>query len=318
MRKAWVRRRGAAGSKGASLLELLVSMAVVSVLMVLMVQVLSGALRVWTLGRAKMERYRAGREGMVVLEDRLSHVSMAQRWEYEYEPGAPAIPKAYVAASELRFVCGPAELWLDSQAGRRLTGHTVMYARSGREAGGSEKGGQMRSGAFFVAYGEEPPGGAVGVEKKRRHRLYEVSEPVVWGEGALFGEGWRGRGVERGRMVAENVVLLVVVPMREKVMDNGVLTLGSRFDSAEHGHEVPPQVRLILVGIDEASAERLEAANLLEGLVPGGLFDEWEDAGDLEADLAVLRRRFDGEMGMPVSYQIFDTTVAIPTSRWNS
>jgi hypothetical protein len=319
MRAGSDRGRRWRGGAGASLLEMLVSMVVLSLLMVWMVQVLSGAMRVWTLGREKMGRFKGVREGISVMEDRLSQVMAGNRWEYEYEGVAPAIPRAYVVASELRFRSGVAAWQMEPTGDRQLRGHAVSFVSRGRGHGGgaSEGGSGMRGGAFFVAYGEER-GGLEGMERKRRYRLYETSEPLRRGVDGGFEVGWRSRAVERAWVVAENVVLLVVVPMRETIGDEAPVVLGCRYDSADWGHEVPPQVRILMVGIDEGSAERLEAAGMLEDLVPEGWFDEWENGEDLEAELAALRRRLDGEMGMRVGYQIFDRTVAIPASGWNS
>jgi uncharacterized protein (TIGR02599 family) len=127
---------------------------------------------------------------------------------------------------------------------------------------------------------------------------------------------------ERAKQLAENIILLVIAPLATENPESTANPhyIGSRleYDSAANGHELPAALRLVLVAIDEGSAERLRNAGREGRLLPHDVFKHAAGSADLDRDLETLRRHLDHGVGVRVAYQIFDATISLPASRWNA
>jgi uncharacterized protein (TIGR02599 family) len=115
-----------------TLVEVLVSTAVVALLTVLMVSLASETTRTLSFTTAKSEQFRAARDGFESMTQRLSQATLNTYWDYEFSGTGPApTPNRYNRRSELRFVSAPVDTegFLGQPAeptSKRLT-HAVFF-----------------------------------------------------------------------------------------------------------------------------------------------------------------------------------------------
>lgn len=166
--------------------------------------------------------------------------------------------------------------------------------------------------------------------------------------GANYREGpaESGRREMTTRVVADNVVALIVSPRvsagdrvagggrpvtfiapdfaydsRRWQWQSGGNPLGGDERARLTMNELPPLVDIVLIAIDEASAERLDTLGFggerMPPLVPDGLFRRAEQLDD---DLRRLEDRLsgvDGVLGLRVDHEVFRTTVQMRASKWS-
>ena len=175
-----------------------------------------------------------------------------------------------------------------------------------------------------------------GVGRTGVMHWFASGEPGGVDHAANYGRGGGSRTV---RVLADNVVAMVLLPRRA---DDGGGEEDAGFELAPDyeydarrwqwqgggdgdrragltRHVLPPLVDVTLVVIDEASAVRLDemAGGLANKLLPDGLFGS---AKDYEQDLEALERRLLGEDGvlpMALNYRVFETTVKMRASGWS-
>lgn len=316
---------------GFSLIELLLSMAVLSIMLVMLGQVITSSTNAWTLGRGKITRFQEARQAFETIQQRLSQATLATCWDYEYDPAAPTIPTAYVPRSNLIFRCGDARSVLTGHTEGDLTGHAVAFtAALGRDT--APEHGRFRAllnlCCFYVSHGPDKSvpqqGKRAGLEAVRRFRLFEFCQPAS--ELPLFATSsnttstWAGPvGVEHSRALADNIMLLVLAPMSGGVtVSPHAIAPDYSYDAAAHDHELPAALRVIMVAMDEASAIRLRDGHAEDDLLPAGIFKNVASSADIERDLRTLQDHLDRELDVRIAYQIFDTTIPLPASRWNS
>jgi uncharacterized protein (TIGR02599 family) len=99
--------------KSFTLVEMLVAIAVLSILLVLASQLITRTSSVWIYSTSKMAEGREARVAFSSLCSRLSEATVDQYYGYTYSASTPATtpatyyPNNYVRRSELRFICGP-------------------------------------------------------------------------------------------------------------------------------------------------------------------------------------------------------------------
>ena len=87
-----------------TLVELLVSMAVVLLLLLVLVSITDATAHTWKSTTSTVEQFREARNAFETMTQRLSQATLNTYWDYN----SPNNPNAYVRQSELRFISGPA------------------------------------------------------------------------------------------------------------------------------------------------------------------------------------------------------------------
>lgn len=96
-----------ARARAFTLVELLVSMVVLSLLLVLLVQLTKATQQTWTYTVGKVEQFREAREAFEAITRRLSQATLNTYWDYGYTAGqSGSAPTSYIRQSELRFISG--------------------------------------------------------------------------------------------------------------------------------------------------------------------------------------------------------------------
>ena len=135
------------------------------------------------------------------------------------------------------------------------------------------------------------------------------------------------------RMLAENIVALAILPelsprdTTTKLISDSKYTYDTRAGSIRTGNapnvmhnQLPPLLRVVMVAIDEPSAQRLSASGSTPPTMISGLttFQSTTNADpnvDLTASLKALTDKLDQNK---INYRVFDTDIAIRGAKWST
>jgi uncharacterized protein (TIGR02599 family) len=266
-----------------------------------------------------------------------------------------ASPTSYVRKSDLQFICGEANVLVEGAGdggAEYLPGSAVFFQAP---LGVAQQPGltgldkllcgrgyfvQFSSDEFFQPSGDFLPPGNL----RYRYRLMEFCPPAEknliydttgddnnWYEAAgapmLDQEEENPLNQSLNRPVADNIISLIISPRNESSVES--INKNLEFNSREVGttagiqgtqHLLPPMLKIVLVAIDERSAERLagvdgnSAPPLSDELGP---YHQKADTGsdaDLEAALRDLKTAL---VAKRVNYRVFSTTVQIRGAKWS-
>ena len=87
------------GSPAFTLVELLISMSVLTVIMLLMVSIAGSTQRIWKQTSTRIDAFRATRTGFESMTRRISQATLNTYWDYN----STTAPTRYVRRSELRL-----------------------------------------------------------------------------------------------------------------------------------------------------------------------------------------------------------------------
>lgn len=332
-----------------TLVELLVSTAIVALLLVILLSVTSQVTAGWRHTSGRAEQFRQARESFDAISRRLGQATLNTYWDYN----DPASPTNYVRQSELRFISGATETIAGAApASRRWPGHGIFFQSP---LGASEPGQTNLSGlnsllntwGYFVEFGDDTsfrPSilDGSGVEPRHRFRLCEFIQPadqlsvyqhtsgresnepknLSYTENTWFAPTLRQAGPSRPvHTLAENVIALVILPRLTPQEDatGALLAPDYRYDSTETRsnpainpkNQLPPLAQITMVVLDENSARRLENGATMPDL---GLDQLFQDAGRYEADLATLEKTL---IDQHLGYRVFTTSVRLKGAKWS-
>ena len=118
-----------------TLVELMVSMAVMIVLLLILLSMVNQTSATWRFATAKVEQFRSARDGFEAITRRLSQATLNTYWDYERDPMTGA-PLKYVRQSELRFIVGAGDTLIgnareksnpEDQVPPRQVSHAVFF-----------------------------------------------------------------------------------------------------------------------------------------------------------------------------------------------
>lgn len=337
--------------KAFSLVELLVSAAIMAALLLILLAVSNQVSSIWRLTAGKIEQFRHSREAFDRISRRLSQATLNTYWDYD----DPAAPSRYVRQSELRFLSGPTETLTGlPPEGRRRPGHGLFFqATLGMaQPGQGDLAGLnslLNTWGYFVEFGSNAdfrPAvlDASPVPPSYRFRLCELIQPAdkvslydhtsgrnpdgTPKASSYAGNDWfapaaNASGATRPvHVLAENVIALIILPKLSGDEDPSGTALAPNFtyDSTatrsdpalNPKNQLPPQVTLTMVALDENSAKRIEEGSSMPDLGLDGLF---LTASEYENDLNKLREKL---TKLSLDFRIFTTTVPLREARWSN
>ena len=235
-----------------TLVELLVSTAVISALALILVSITGQTSSVWRNTAGKVEQFRESRDAFDTLTTRISQATLNTYWDYD----SATLPTTYQRRSELRFVSGPSAVFLgNGPNGSRVTHCLFFHALLGvvdnsQGASGSNSGYQglenlLNAWGYYLEFGNDtalrpaflatlanPP------PPKYRFRLMEFrqsSEQLLTyrytsgldpsGNGKAAAIGYQGAewyktavnsAAPPSRTIAENIIALIITPRLSK------------------------------------------------------------------------------------------------------
>ena len=328
--------RQEAHARGFTLVELLVSMALLALVSAILFSLLSESQSIWLRSGKRIEAYREARVAFESISRDLGQAALHPYWDYDSANN----PKDYVRRSELRFVSGPELLGTSASEPLRGITHSVFFqAPLGHTSRPDYQGLEtmFNSCGYFIEFGDDagyrPDFLASKIEPRRRFRLMQWVQPAEqWdlfastsGNPGYSGRDWFSKHVTGAtatniHVLAENVIALVLLPRLPGTEDPDGTALAPdyTYDSApsawpppdpqpETENRLPPFVQVTLVTLDEGSAARLDE---IEADPVGylGISSLFKDARDFEDDLQTLKDKLQENR---LEYRVFQSAVQL-------
>ncbi len=321
-------RRAELLSGGLTIVELLVAMAVLSLMLVILVSLLSSTSSLTQRSTGKISAFQSARRAFSTISHVVGQATLNSYWDYDN----PASPKRYLRKSQLHFKGGPAGE--GAMPGTPGTGQAVVFqAPTGWTENAATYGGLenlLNACGFYIQYGPDdtlPAPFPAPPSPKYRYHLMQAMQPTE-GLGVYAtttGDAWIGGITASAAPVSDNIILLVAWP-RLSTRDDArgdKLTKDYSYDSRANAdnspqpdtaHQPPPTMQFLMVAIDEASAARYctgasPPAKISE--IADGLFTK-SDEDSYARDLETLRERLDASR---INHRIFTSSVPIRESK---
>jgi len=315
-----------------TLLEVLVTLAMLMVILIVLAQGMDSADRAWKTGAS--DPYAAAQDAFETVTSRVADSTLETYTDYVDASGNFPTNAAFVAdhlarRSDLAFACGPSASLLASSH-RTTAGDAVFFtATEGATQSYANQGlGRLLNDmGYFVEFGDDTSEPAFLLTTHRyRWRLRQVEQPseALQVYAASSSSAWIQQLVPAGAaepMLAENVIALVVLPDRYAKDTGAALAPAYIYDSRNAANAVtlnqlPPRLILALVAIDELTAERLAQQNGANApaLVAANLFQQGTPS-QLAQDLATLDASLTAQK---IGHRIFRREIQLPSAAWSN
>ena len=322
-----------------SLIELLISLAVLSVLVVLAASLIGAIQDVWKRSSARTEQFRSARQALETISGRLSQATLNPYWVVQ--TNSSGVPVRYERQSDLRFLAGPAISTIGSTVGSGtiVPGSGVFFqAPTGyfTNNSASSLNAALNTWGYYVEYGPDssrPPFISTSIiPTKNRFRLVEFIDPSdgltifskTSGNSAYNGKDWFTAPLAttgNRRVLADNIVAFVALPRLSTSEDSTGTALSPAYiyDTTTSNatpklnpkNQLPPIVDIAVVAISETTANRITWGTT-PPVFGTNLF---QNAADMDADLETLRTNIEK---MNLSARVFRTSVPISAARWST
>ena len=319
-----------------TLLEVLVSVALLVIILMALAQAMDSADRVWKSNAT--DPFSDAQDAFETVAGSLADATLETYEDYadtngNFRTGAAFVPDHLARRSDLAFACGAASGTNGLLASSQLTttGSAVFFTATegSTQTYASEGLGRLLNDlGFFVEFGDDTsaPAFLAGIVHRYRWRLCEIKQPSesLQVYSCATSSSWIQQLVPPGASVptlAENVIALIVLPERNASDSGAALSPAYSYDSRDVTNPVtlnqlPPRLYLALVAIDPASAERLAAQNGSRApqLIPPGLF-QLGTQSQLAQDLATLDTSLTAQK---IGHRIFQREIQLPSSAWSN
>ena len=344
MRDAGILHKGTR-DKAFSLIEVLVSSAVIALLAGLLLSVVSHTQRSWGYAKGRLEEFKEASRAFDTMSRALSEATLNVRMEYD----DPTNPSALVRRSDLRFLSGPNARLFSGSAAAAFPGMSVFFqSPSGfsTNATNSLLRNTLATRGYFLEYGPDTAVKPAFLDasipsRGNRYRLMELKEPTeslsVLSHGAgnpgYTNSDWvtdsllQPAARRPAHMLAENIVGMILLPKLPDAQLSPPYTASSLapdyvYDSSRTNsrssdpvlnphHQLPPVLQVTLIAVDEASALKFPAALSSLSNAMSGLFS---DSRVYSNDLATLESYL---VTRGISYRVFSTDVPIRGAKWS-
>jgi len=320
---------------GFTLIEVLVSFAVLALIMVLLLSLTDITSKTWKGTTEKMQAFEEARAAFDRITSVVGQATLNPYWDYDDLQN----PTKYERVSELQFLSLPMSELLGTADAAFPTHGIFFQAPTGKVASKGTFGDLpllLNAYGYFVAYGpdDRPAWLPAAISPKNRFRLKEWRVPSEkW---ALYGKtsgttgknylgptsyDWINLADPAAKTLADNVIALVISPKNPDgtpttLAETSSFIYNSRTSSVtaegkNQKHQLPPEVEVIMVAIDETSAARKwnnagSAPDLTAGL--------FQKPADLKGDLKTLTDKLSADN---IKYITLRSTVKIRGARWS-
>lgn len=220
---------------GFSLTEMLVSLAVLSMILVVTFGAVEGMRRTWKVTSSRAEQFREARTAFEAITRNLSQATLNTYLDYFYKEtglnfpasNGSSAPSAYVRQSELHFRSGAArDLVSPNETRGKYPGHAVFFQASlGQSRLFRGLPALLNARGYYIQFlddaGVRPDFLPKGVTHLHyRYRLMEYRPPAERVGGGIAGNAvytvanhWQREGIGLcSRVIADNVIMMLVVP----------------------------------------------------------------------------------------------------------
>ncbi|MBN8709302.1 MAG: hypothetical protein BGO12_18980 [Verrucomicrobia bacterium 61-8] len=331
-------------SRGFSLVELLVSTAILAIILLVIFSITQQTGSVWKSSQAKIESFQAARSAFESLTRKLSQATLNGYYDYfdgsgrtPRDPSYDGKPTRYGRQSDLHFISGPGLLSDASQIGHAVFFQAPLgYANSINWSG---LDGALNSIGYYVTYNDDAEtGGRPGFVTealsplKHRFRLMQFTQSLqdldIFRTANATGTGWFTGGsapagnIASTRPLADNIIALVILPKKSAADDaSGTsLTTDYSYDSRtpwsgttqpQQMNQLPPILHVVMVALDEPSAQRV----CVNGTAPDfGIQGLFHDPAKLDDNLGKLEDKLKSQN---LNYHIFQADIGIRGAKWS-
>lgn len=315
-------------TSGFTLIELLLAMSVLALMAVMMLSVTSSAQKIAKQTTSRTEQFREGRRAFERINQRLSQATLNTYWDYVDEDGDPRvagnanfIPFKYARISELRYLQTNSSS-LTAPGGGTMVGNSVFFqAPLGKSDTLSGLNSLLNTTGFYIKRSDDSALRPATVPtSKTRYRLFELTEPsenltiysLTSGNATTASTAWFTTPLAapgNSHRLADNIVALLFQAQYKDA--DGKPIAKFNYSSAPRGEEtqpieennLPPNVRVIMIALDEPSARRVADENIT--------LTEATDKDSLES---LEKNLTDNRL----NYRKFESTVSIGPAKWSS
>ncbi len=352
-------------NEGFTVIEVAVSAAIILVIFSALLGMTDQTQRLMSGTSSKVEQFQDARLAFEAVTRRVSQATLNTYWDYQYQTVSQTVggktvqvrmPSRYERGSDLRFRSGPMTE-INSKSKRLQPTHGIFFQAPNGVVEDTTRNGAMdhllNSWGYFLELNSDeeslPTWLRDKVPQRERFRLMELMEPSeqlgVYQFQQPKSADWFLQPINRRerpvRALADNVVALIFLPRLARADEDSqrskkassVLAPHYRYDSTQSAkdpvlnpkHQLPPIVQVVMVAIDEPSAQRLaqdSAGKEGQGLDYADLFTKPElleddpktttlGDGDLWKFTAMLANKY------RVTSRVFSTNVSIRGAKWS-
>jgi len=306
-----------------TLMELLVSMAVLSLIVVLLLSVITNTSNILIASSAKVDAFQGARMAFDTLTRKLSQATLNTYIGYDDNSN----PTCYLRQSELKFTIGLAGS--DGFPGTAGAGQSFFfiapasYTLDFPNYGGMES--LLNVCGYYVSFSTNSTiPSHVRTSQPYRYRLMQLIVPTE--ENAVYtssGNTWFTNFTASSFPVADNIIALFIRPQdpdpsasptdlpTDYTYDS---TLGANSKSQPPtANQLPPVMRVTMVAIDEISAKRMDAGSDQPAQITAALAGKFSDSGQFDTDLGNLEEAL---RSAKIQYRVFSSAVAIQEAKW--
>ena len=321
-------------SRAFTLVELLVSMSILSLIFIMLLSVITNTTNLWISSSAKVEAFQSARMAFDAMTRSLSQATLNTYIDYDYD--ANGNPSRYLLQSELRFVTG--STGTNGFPGTPNTGQAFFfvapasYTLKTAQYGGMES--LLNVCGYYISFSQNNaiPGHANTDLAKQtyRYRLMQSIIPTEQNTGVYTSAStsWFTSSVDYSHPVADNIIALIIRPQDPSVVApaspdlssdgtdtyNYDTTLNAKANSPPPtANQLPPVLQVTMVAIDEASAKRIANGSAQPPVIVNMLAGIFSQPSNFDADLDAL----EGSLRKAkIQYRVFSSTIAVREAKW--
>lgn len=321
--------------KGFSVLELLVAMAVLSLLLIVLISITGQTTKTIKYVNSKIEAYAAARAAQDLVSQRLSQATLNTYWDY-YANGArrntssPSNfkPDKFGRASDLHFVIR-ANAQTPAISGQEIYFQTPEAFSDNNNYRSTQ--GLLNACGYFIRYGSDADFRPNIYDKapRYRYRLMQAIQPTENLDPVSLVAGtptWINSLQNQARPIADNIVAMVVWPRLSALEDPTGSKLAPQYSYNTKGgaynlptaNQLPPTVELTFIVISEASAAKIDTKSQAQPVeissVLTGKFIQ-ASVNDCQRDLEAIEVAFQKSN---IDYRIMSASIVLRESKWSN
>ena len=319
---------------GFTILELLVAMAILSIMVVLMLGVLQSTSDTWRRNTDRTKAFAAARAAFESMTRSISAATLNTYQDYydanrsnRVSGSLTFVPDVYGRRSDLHFTTGT-NLVTGQRGGAIFM--TVPFDYESNNTNDYSSG-QLNGIGYFVRFTTNSLRPAGVTNNPHRYRLMQFLQPT---EQLMVmnttNTAWFTNNVNANTNIfpiADNVVAFAVLPkLSDRESTNaGILATNFSYDTRmtwssgaqpTNMHQLPPVVQVIMVVLDESSAKRIENGptepTAALGFDPASVFTS---PATLETDLGTISSNLSTKR---LNYRIFRSEIPIRSAKWTT